>query len=164
MEPKPHYLKRKVITPLHNQLKQGVSPDKLALAVVFGIALGVFPVLGATSLLCAAAALLFRLNMPAIQLINYVVYPLQFVFYIPYFKMGAWLFNQPGNDLNITKILDMLKADLLGAIDHLWLANVRAIAAWCITAPVAGLLLYYVLFFFFRKAQAAWNKQNAVLE
>jgi hypothetical protein len=38
--------------------------------------LGVFPAPGCPTLLCALAALVLRLNPPAIQLVNYFVYPL----------------------------------------------------------------------------------------
>ena len=68
---------RRLILPILNLLRQGITPEKIALSIAFGIALGVFPVIGATTLLCAAAAIVLRLNLPAIQLVNYFVYPLQ---------------------------------------------------------------------------------------
>lgn len=67
---------RRVLDPILALLRQGVTPEKIAISIVLGVILGVFPVLGATTLLCAGAAILFRLNLPAIQLVNYVMYPL----------------------------------------------------------------------------------------
>ena len=49
------FWKRRVVTPLIAQLKQGVTPEKLALTVALGLVLGIFPILGATTLLCGAA-------------------------------------------------------------------------------------------------------------
>ena len=70
----------------------GITPEKIALSVALGITLGVTPVLGSTSILCFLAAVVFRLNAPAIQLVNYFVYPLQFALLIPFIGIvrGRW--------------------------------------------------------------------------
>jgi hypothetical protein len=145
------FLDRALLAPLLNFLSQGLSPEKLALCVALGLLLGIFPVLGTTTLLCAAVAILFRLNMPAIQLINYFSYPLQLLLFIPYIRAGEFLFNQPPIPLDLVKIFAMLQTDLLGTINSLWITNVRAIAAWSLTAPLIALALYYILVPVFRR-------------
>lgn len=62
---------------LLDQLRPGVTPERLALTLVLGITLGIIPMLGTTTILCALAATALGLNLPAIQLVNGVVYPLQ---------------------------------------------------------------------------------------
>jgi uncharacterized protein (DUF2062 family) len=57
-------------------LKQGITPRDLSLAVALGIMLGTFPVIGSTTLLCIAASVVLRLNLPAIQSVNWLVSPL----------------------------------------------------------------------------------------
>src|SRR5580692_2926222 len=42
----------------------GLSPETIALILVLGLVLGVFPVFGCPTLLCIVAALAFRLNLP----------------------------------------------------------------------------------------------------
>lgn len=145
------FIDRALLTPLLNFLKQGLSPEKLALCVAFGLMLGTFPVLGSTTLLCTAAAILFRLNMPAIQLINYFTYPLQLLLFIPFIRFGEFLFNQPPIPLDLVQIFTMLQTDILGAIGSLWLTNVCAIAAWFLTAPLIAIALYYGLVPIFRR-------------
>ncbi|HUB58966.1 MAG TPA: DUF2062 domain-containing protein, partial [Candidatus Micrarchaeia archaeon] len=54
---------RRMARPILQLLRQGVTPEKLALSIALGAALGVFPVLGTTTALCALAALLLRLNL-----------------------------------------------------------------------------------------------------
>jgi len=139
------FLDRALLTPLLNFLKQGLSPEKLALSVALGLLLGTFPVLGSTTLLCTAAAILFRLNMPAIQLINYFTYPLQLLLFIPFIRAGEFLFNQAPIPLDLVQIFTMLQTDMIGAISSLWLTNVRAIVAWSLTAPLIAIALYYTL-------------------
>jgi uncharacterized protein (DUF2062 family) len=69
------FLYRKLVRPLVDLLRQGVSPEKIALSVALGVTLGVFPLLGSTTALCALAAFTMQLNLAAIQLVNYFVYP-----------------------------------------------------------------------------------------
>ena len=62
---------RRLARPILELLRQGVTPEKIALSVALGAALGVFPAIGLSTTLCAIAALVLRLNLPAIQIVNY---------------------------------------------------------------------------------------------
>ena len=44
---------RRLVRPVLELLRQGVTPEKIALSLTLGVALGVFPVLGSTTALCA---------------------------------------------------------------------------------------------------------------
>ena len=61
-------LRGRILDPLHRLLQQGVSAERLALCVAIGVVVGNIPILGTSTLLCAAIALLFRLNLPAMQI------------------------------------------------------------------------------------------------
>ena len=50
------FWRRRVVEPIAGQLKQGITPEKIALTIALGMALGIFPILGSTMLLCALAA------------------------------------------------------------------------------------------------------------
>ena len=67
------FLQQRLVRPIRQLLTHGITLEKIALSLAFGIMLGVFPVLGTTSLLCLIAALLFRLNLAAVQLVNILV-------------------------------------------------------------------------------------------
>ncbi|MDP9162111.1 MAG: DUF2062 domain-containing protein, partial [Acidobacteriota bacterium] len=86
-------LYRRLVHPLISLLKQGITPEKIALSLAIGIVLGIFPALGLTTLLCAAAAVVFKLNLPSIQLVNWFVYPLQLILILPFMRAGALLFR-----------------------------------------------------------------------
>jgi uncharacterized protein (DUF2062 family) len=109
------FLQRRLVRPVIELLRQGVTPEKIALSIVCGITLGVFPVLGSTTLLCAVAALAFRLNLPAIQLVNYFVYPLQIALLIPLFRLGEKLFGARHLPLSVQQIYAMIHASMTGA-------------------------------------------------
>ena len=123
-------------------LKMGVAPERLALCIGLGIALGLVPALGTTTLLCTLAAFLFRLNLPAIQLVNYFVYPLQLALLIPFIRAGEWLFGVESLDLSLEIIQRMMKTDLWETVIRLWSATMRAVMVWLLTAPVVVALVY----------------------
>ncbi len=139
------FFHRRVVAPIVVLLTQGITPEKIALSLAFGIVLGIFPVLGSTTVLCAAAALIFELNLPAIQLVNWLIYPLQLVFFVPFIRMGERLFRAAPLQVSLTQILTMIHADLLHAVSRLWLAEVHAIVAWLLTGLPAFLILYMLL-------------------
>ena len=67
---------RRVLGPVLGLLRQGLSPEGIALSLAFGLAAGIFPVIGATTLLGLAIGPLLRLNQPALQLASWLAYPL----------------------------------------------------------------------------------------
>jgi uncharacterized protein (DUF2062 family) len=139
------FFRRRIARPIVELLRQGVTPEKMALSLALGVALGVFPVLGTTTALCALAALILRLNLPAIQIVNYFVYPLQIALLIPFFRAGEELFGAPHLPLSITQILAMVHASLWSATRFLWTTIWHAAAAWCLIAPLCVGLAYVIL-------------------
>lgn len=51
--PEEGFFYRRLIRPILDLLRQGVTPEKIALSIALGGALGVFPALGSTTALCA---------------------------------------------------------------------------------------------------------------
>src|ERR1035437_6191957 len=97
--------------------------------------LGIFPVLGTTSLLCLIAALLFRLNLAAVQLVNILVYPLWFALLIPFVRVGERLFGVLPLAMTGSQMLALAHADFLHSVSVLWLTALRAAAAWLLVGP-----------------------------
>lgn len=144
--------RRRIARPVIELLSQGVTPEKMALSLALGLALGVFPVLGTTTGLCALAALILRLNLPAIQIVNYLVYPLQIALLIPFFRMGEKLFSSPRLPLSLAQILAMAQANFSGATRFLWTTIWHSIVAWCLIAPVFVAVAYVILVPLLRRA------------
>ena len=139
------FFHRRLARPILDLLRQGVSPEKIALSLTLGVALGVFPVLGSTTALCALAALVLRLNLPAIQIVNYFVYPLQLGLLIPFFRLGERLFRAPHLPLSVSQIYAMMHANMWSAIRSLWTTTWHAIIVWCLAAPVFAGMAYGIL-------------------
>lgn len=139
------WFKRRLVEPILALLKQGITPDKLALSVAFGIGFGLFPVLGASTILCAAAAVALRLNMPAIQLVNYALSPLQLLLIIPFVRVGEAVTGAPAFPITISGGFEILAQGALHAVHVLWDAIVHAALGWVLIGPLGIFILYRAL-------------------
>ena len=139
------FFHRKLVRPILDLLRQGVTPEKIALSMALGAALGVFPALGWTTALCAIAAIVLRLNLPAIQIVNYLMYPAQIVLLVPFFRLGEKLFRAPHLAVSAPQIYGMIHASAWNAIKLLWTTTWHAMVAWGLIAPVFVGLMYVIL-------------------
>lgn len=144
-------LMKKIYDPLLAQLKQGVSPKKLAQSVSFGVILGCLPVIGPTTSLCLLAAAIFKLNHVAIQTVNYLVYPVQIALIIPFLRMGEWMFGVSPASLDIKVMIYEFRHGFILSMQKYGMTALRGVAAWAIVAPVSFLFIYFISKFLFTK-------------
>jgi uncharacterized protein (DUF2062 family) len=124
-------------------LRQGISPQRLALTLALGFAIGCIPVIGIPTALCLVVALGLRLNMPAIQAANYAAMPFQIALIFPFVRLGGWMFSSsahPAVDSGMLAHGSSMK--LIWASGSL---AGEALAAWLLTAVPMVLLLTFVL-------------------
>jgi hypothetical protein len=105
----------------------------------------VFPALGWSTALCAIAAIALRLNLPAIQAVNYFVYPAQIALLAPFFRWGEKLFRTPHLPLSVPRIYGLFQTGAGIAIKLLWTTIWHAIIVWSMLAPFIVALLYLIL-------------------
>ena len=128
-----------------------MTPRDLALAAAIGLVLGTFPVIGATTMLCIAASFALRLNLPAMQSVNWITSPLQLILLIPFFNLGGVLFGGGHVAATIGQLIGMMQTDLLGTIREFLFVTLRAVCAWSLVAPIAVALVYLLLLPFFTR-------------
>ena len=103
-------------------------PDTAARSIAAGVFFGLLPILGLPTPLCALAAGVFRLNLPLVQAGNYFVYPLQIALVVPFYRLGEWIYLNPG-----------------GSRSGVWATACHTLTAWlCVSGPLA-LILYVAL-------------------
>lgn len=141
-------------------LKQGLTPHDLALTLAFGVTLGIFPVIGMTSVLCAVAGLVFRLNMVGLQSVNWAMSPAQIILLIPFTQAGGWIFGRPGILVSIKELKRMLEADLLGTITQFMTAVINGIVAWGMIAIPLWITVYLIFFLIFSKIGLTYTRET----
>jgi len=126
------FWQRYVIHPLTGQLKQGAEPHKLSQSMAWGFGLGIFPILGTTTTMCGIMAVWLRLNHVAIQLMNWLVYPLQIMLIIPFLRLGNILFGVESGQLSLKEITAAFEHDFWSAAQSLGGLAFRGVVAWSI--------------------------------
>ncbi len=121
-------------------LRQGISPQRLALTLALGFAIGCLPVVGIPTALCLMLALTLKLNLPAIQVANYAAMPLQVLLIIPFVRMGGWLFAP--RQQQAAMLVHRSAAQMLWTSGSL---AGHALAAWLVIAGPAVLLMTFGL-------------------
>jgi uncharacterized protein (DUF2062 family) len=137
--------RRRLVEPVVALLVQGLSPEKIALTLAFGLCIAVFPVIGTTTILCTVAAVAFRLNLPLIQTVNVLSAPLQIAFIVPFIRLGEALSGRPPLRMPLATIVTVVTTQPLFAISTLGATTLWAVLAWCLASPVAGLAVFLLL-------------------
>jgi uncharacterized protein (DUF2062 family) len=153
-----NWLRRRLWEPLLALLKQGLSPEGLAWSVAVGLGIGVSPLFGSSTGLCIVVAAIFRLNQPAMQVANYLAYPLQLALLIPFIRLGERLFGAPRLPLSLEAIVEATRANLLGAIGLFWTSIWHAFVVWLIAAPLLSAALAFLLTPIFRAAAGRFRQ------
>ena len=138
-------IERRIRLPIREILKRGVSPERVAASIALALVLGVFPALGTTTILCAAAALSLRLNFSAMQIASFAAYPLQLALFIPFMRLGAKLFGESVGSLTVAHVMALIESSAWQAIHTLWTVTMHAIVAWLIVGVPVGVILYFAL-------------------
>ena len=133
------------VGPVATQLKQGITPEKVALTIALGVVIGIFPILGATTLLCGLVAVRLRLNQPIIQLVNYLTYPVQIIMLLPFYRTGETLLGRQHMPLSIPMLIERFRENTGRFFGDFGMIGLGGIGVWCILAPLVGTVLYFML-------------------
>jgi len=141
-----NWLHRWLLEPLLTLLRQGISPRRLALCVAIAVVVGNIPILGVSTILCSFIALIFRLNLPAIQLAQAAMAPTQILLIIPFVRLGEWIVRAPPQVVSIKAALALMSQDgVWHAVVVLRDAILHAGLAWALTAPFCVYLIHRLL-------------------
>lgn len=129
-------------------LKQGISPEKIALSLALGACIGIFPIIGASTTLCILVSIALGLNPIAIQIANYAMYPLQILLIYPFMRFGGLVLGQ---DLHLPELqLDSVG----GAVDMVMQLGdliYFGLLGWGISALPFSLVGYFAVLPFLRR-------------
>jgi len=128
-------------------MTQGITPEKMALTLAVGSALGLFPILGTTCALCLIVGIALRLNQPAIQIVNGICWPLHLPVILALYHLGNRLFSVPAAEMKKHFFSDMfwfLWDHPRAFIAHFGTLAWHLVVAWSLVAPIWMAIVYYV--------------------
>jgi uncharacterized protein (DUF2062 family) len=124
------------------QLRQGITPQKIALSVALGLAFGVFPIMGTTTALCLVVGVWLRLNQPIIQLASWLAWPIQIPGIYFFIRTGEWLTRVAPEPFSISAMLVAFKAAPLRFLQQFGMLGLRGVLGWALITPPLALLIY----------------------
>ena len=145
------FWQRKVVDVIVGQLKQGITPEKVSLTIALGVTVGLFPIMGTTTILCGTVAFLLKLNQPIIQLINWFIYPAQIAMIVVFARMGEWIMRAQRVNFSIGEMVKTFKESPAKFFQEFGMTGVHAIVAWLVAAPIIAAALYFTVFPVMRK-------------
>jgi uncharacterized protein (DUF2062 family) len=153
-----NWLNRRLVEPLLALLGAGLAPRRLALCVAIAIVVGNIPILGVSTILCAGIALIFRLNLPAIQLVQASMAPTQLLLIIPFVRLGEWTLRVPPQVVSVRGAFALMSQGIWQAVVVLRDAIFHAAFAWALLAPFCVYLLHRLLTPLFERLAAQMRR------
>ena len=137
------WFRRTLLEPVQRLLKTGLAPDQLALTLALGVACGLVPMPGMTTLLATTLAWRLRLNVAAMLLLGHLTTPLQVLLFLPFFRGGAHLFHHSEAALlSVAQIRHQFLHPSGQGLALLWRASLGALLIWAVAMVPLTFLLY----------------------
>ena len=142
---------RKKIQALFNF--EELTPRKWSASLAFGFVAGLFPILGPVTVLSLSLSWLFRLHIPLVLAVIYLIYPLQLLLMVPFAYLGEW-------GLHYMAYASPANPDWIDQLVH-WAG--AAVGGWLFVSIPLGLLLYATAERYFRRRLAKQEPEVAPL-
>jgi uncharacterized protein (DUF2062 family) len=139
-----------------NALRQGWSPQAVCWSVAWGFTWSIFPIYGITMATLGVIGMIWKLNHPIMQSINYLMAPVKFLLIIPYIRLGEWMFRpERPFTLSIPEFTLRFKDAPLDTLAEFAATFLHAIIGWLVTVPLLMAGSYLVTSLTLRTGQAA---------
>ena len=128
--------RRWIVSPILEQLKRGITPEKLSCTIALGITLGIFPIMGSTSLICFFFGWLLKLNQAILHIFRSLSYPLHLALILVFIRLGQQLNGAPLIRLSIPEMMTQFKDSPAQFGRNFGMAALHGIEAWAIAAII----------------------------
>ncbi len=133
--------RRWLVAPVLAQLTGGASPGQIAWTISLGMVLGIFPIMGSTTVLCVLVGWIFHLNQPVLHVFKALVYPLHLALILVFIRLGERLYGVPLISFSIPELVSKFKDAPLQFGRDFGMAAWHGVSAWLLIAPFAMILI-----------------------
>lgn len=126
-------------------LKQGITPKQLALSITIAAVVSLFPVFGISTIVLTALAIRFKLNLPIMIVLSYVIEPIKAVLFIPFINIGETLFGTAHTLLTFDAIKASYNLSFFNTLKSLSYELLCGFAGWSVAVLPAAILFYFLL-------------------
>ena len=160
---KQSWWRRWLVAPVVAQLTGGISPERIGWTIALGIVLGVFPIMGSTTLVCLLAGWMLHLNQPVLHVFKTLVYPLHLALILVFIRLGERLVGAPLISFSIPQLVGKFKESPLQFARDFGMAAWHGVSAWLLIAPVAAVLIKMAVMPALRKLSVSLKRHQEVV-
>lgn len=151
------WIRSRLMRPLASLLKQGTSPEKIALCLVMGATISVFPVIGTTTLTCTLVAGVLRLNLPAMLAVNWLFAGVQLALWIPFMRLGENFSHAAPLRLSVHELAALVRSGPWHFCQSFGQSILHAVTGWAIICiPLAAVVYHIILRLLRARLVRAW--------
>lgn len=156
--------RRRVREPVLRELRLGVTPDRVALAAILGMVSATWPQIATNPIMALLLAWIFRCNKAVTGGISLVFTPLQYVFMIPFLRIGETILGVDHFQTSVPEILTIVVTDPIGSFRILGIPLLHAILGWAAVWGILGPFAFYPVRMLMRGVSARRKKDTETNE
>lgn len=132
---KESFWRRRFVRPILDQFTQGASPREIAMTLAAGFALGLFPILGATTLLCVIVGVAMKLNQPVIQAANWAAAGAQLALIVFFVRVGENVAGADPMPFSPSELVVEFKESPSAFMGRFGMTGLHGILGWILLVP-----------------------------
>lgn len=136
---------RRIVNPIATQLTQGVSAREITLTLALGATLGVFPILGVTTILCFVAGYFLKLNQMILQGANWIVFWIHPVLLLLFVRLGENVVGAEAMPFVPSELVVEFNASPTDFMKRFGMTGLHGILGWTLVAPGTFFFAYWLM-------------------
>lgn len=136
---------KKLLAMIQHLLREGLSPERIALAVALGLTIGVFPIYSPMSLMVIFLAWLLKLNKPLSLAAYYSMTLVMPLLIIPFLRLGEWAARAETASIHLVELSRRFSETPMETLQEFGWSFAHAIFGWALIAPILTGLLYALI-------------------
>jgi uncharacterized protein (DUF2062 family) len=132
-------------------LKQGLSPKELSQSIIVSGLFSIIPILGVSTFMIATVSFKWKLNLPIMIAISYLMWPVQILLIIPFIRIGEFIFSVPSNHHTADEIISSFQNDFFQTLSQLSFELLCGLGGWLLTAVPVTIVIYMISLLFLKK-------------
>jgi uncharacterized protein (DUF2062 family) len=141
---------KKIINKSKALFKQGLTPKQLCKSVIVSGLISTIPILGLSTFMITTVSLKWKLNLPLMLAISYLMWPIQILMIIPFMKIGQFIFSVPGKHHSVEEIISSFQESFFKTVTNLSFELLCGFGGWLLTAVPVAIGIYYLTLLFFK--------------
>ena len=122
--------------------QQGLTPKQLCKSIIVSALLSVIPILGISTFLITVVSLKYKLNLPIMVALSYLMWPVQILLILPFISSGEFIFSIPSSHHTVGEIINSFQNGFFSTLGKLSFELLCGFAGWVFIAIPIAIVVY----------------------